>query len=85
MVTYHLTWPHVIPAKVLFSMGHIKLYTVKKKFSIKDFLQLIRPNLQFPEDLITFIIEILNENLHFLCSENYKWKVYSLKDKLQTI
>ena len=26
------------------------------------------PNPQFPTDLVTFTEEILNENLHFLCS-----------------
>ena len=29
------------------------------------------PNLQFPEDLVTFTEEILNGKLHFLCSANY--------------
>ena len=28
----------------------------------------MRPNLQFPADLVTFIEEILNGKLHFLCS-----------------
>ena len=28
------------------------------------------PNLQFPADLVTFTEEILNEKLHFLCSDN---------------
>ena len=27
------------------------------------------PNLQFPADLVTYIEEILNGKLHFLCSE----------------
>ena len=27
------------------------------------------PNPQFPADLVTFTEEILNEKLHFLCSE----------------
>ena len=30
------------------------------------------PNLQFPADLVTFTKEILNEKLHFLCSENVR-------------
>ena len=34
----------------------------KMKFSIKDF---------FPADLVTFTEEILNGNLHFLCSVNF--------------
>ena len=28
----------------------------------------MRPNLQFPADLVTFTGEILNRKLHFLCS-----------------
>ena len=28
------------------------------------------PNLQYPADLVTFTKEILNEKLHFLCSED---------------
>ena len=28
------------------------------------------PNLQFPADLVTFTEEILNEKLHFLCSDS---------------
>ena len=27
------------------------------------------PNLQFPTDLVTFTVKILNGKLHFLCSE----------------
>ena len=29
------------------------------------------PNPQFPADLVTFIEEIPNEKLHFLCSDDY--------------
>ena len=29
------------------------------------------PNPQFPADLVTFAEEILNEKLHFLCSDKY--------------
>ena len=29
----------------------------------------MRPNPQFPADLVTFTEEILNGKLHFLCSE----------------
>ena len=32
----------------------------------------MRPNLQFPVDLVTFTEEILNEKLHFLCSVTYE-------------
>ena len=36
------------------------------KFSIKDFF------FQLPDDLVTFIEEILNGKLHFLCSKACK-------------
>ena len=39
------------------------------KFSIIDFFS------KFPADLVTFIEEILNRKLHFLCSENYFWLI----------
>ena len=38
----------------------------KMKFSIKDFFSKCD---QFPANLITFTEEILNGNLHFLCSK----------------
>ena len=31
----------------------------------------MRPNSQFPADLVTFTEEILNRKLHFLCSVNW--------------
>ena len=32
----------------------------------------MRPNPQFPTDLVTFTEEILNRKLHFLCSERHE-------------
>ena len=40
------------------------------------------PNLQFPADLVTFTKEILNEKLHFLCSENLRLLGKALWDLL---
>ena len=40
------------------------------------------PNLQFPADLVTFTKEILNEKLHFLCSENVRLLGRALWDLL---
>ena len=39
----------------------------------------MRPNSQFPMDLVTFNEEILNEKLHFLGSVVYKIKLIHLK------
>ena len=40
------------------------------KFSIKDFFNKC-DQIRSPEDLVTFMEEIFNEKLHFLCSEIY--------------
>ena len=41
----------------------------------------MRPNLQFPADLVTFTEEILNGKLYLLCSywENIEWLVISFR------
>ena len=46
------------------------------------------PNPQFPADLVTFTEEILNEKLHFLCSDlssdliNFKiWRIVEFKQE----
>ena len=43
----------------------------KMKLSIKDFFSK-QLNLQQTADVVTFTEEILNGNLHFLCSETWK-------------
>ena len=45
----------------------------KMKFSIKDFFSKCY---QFPADLIAFTDEILNGNLHFLCSKRSRKSSY---------
>ena len=45
----------------------------KMKFSIKDFLSKCDQVRSFYADLVTFTEEILNEKLHFLCSDWIKW------------
>ena len=35
---------------------------------------------QFPADLVTFTEEILNEKLHFLCSEIFLHKMHSIEN-----
>ena len=34
------------------------------------------PNLQFPVDLVTFTEEIVNEKLHFLCSDISNMQIF---------
>ena len=40
------------------------------------------PSLQFPVDLVTFTEEILNGQLHFLCSGSYKLEILYLIPKI---
>ena len=56
--------------KVRIYLSQIPAYPAQKmKLSIKGFL--VNLFLQFPVDLVTFTKEILNEKLHFLCSDKY--------------
>ena len=43
----------------------------------------MRPNSQFPADLVTFTKEIFNGKLHFLCSGKYD--ISNLKEKSKPI